>query len=49
MNRESLDYELLDRVSLTSTTPPLGLPAFEEVWISERLDYKLEENDSDLE
>ena len=44
-----MNRELWDRVSGTSTTAPLGLPMFVEVWISKRLDYKLEENDSDLE
>ena len=28
---------------------PLGLPAFVEVWISKQIDYKLDENGSDLE
>ena len=49
MNRESLDREFLDRVSWTSITPPLGLPAFMEEWISKTLGYKLQENNSDLE
>ena len=49
MNHELLDRESLDCVSWTSTTPPLGLPAFMEVWISKRLDFKLEKNDSDFE
>ena len=39
----------LDLNSWTSSTPPLGLLVFVEVWIRKRLDYKLEENETELE
>ena len=53
MNHESLDngtiVPWLDRNSWTSSTSPLGLLVFVEVWIRKRLDYKLEENETELE
>ena len=43
---KGLTFKICERSKRFHT--PLGLPAFVKVWISNRIDYKLEENGSDL-